>query len=106
MVIRQVLSQLTKAALIQSRPGAGGGIVLSKRPEDITLRGIYAAISDSAGLVLGLHPGECNDGVSIMPIVADYLNELFSDAEQAFLAKLETVSIQDLTQEIVNRLKQ
>ncbi len=104
VVIRRVLSQLKKAGLIESRPGAGGGSVLSKPPAEITLRDAYAAISDDAGTVLGRHPGHCGEGVSITPVIAEYLNELFVDAEQALLNSLGSVSVLELTQEIGKRL--
>lgn len=79
VVIRRVLLQLKKAGLIVSRPGAEGGSVLAKPPEDISLRDAYSAITNVSGTVLGRHPGQCNAGVSIAPIIADYLNELLAD---------------------------
>ena len=104
VVIRRVLSQLKKAGLIAGRSGVGGGSVLSKPAEEITLADAYTAIVDDAGTVLGRHPGHCADGVSITPIIAEYLNEIFEDAEQALLKNLSAVSINDLTQEIRKRL--
>lgn len=105
VVIRRVLSQLKKAGLIASRPGAGGGSVLAKSPEMITLRDAYAAIADRTGSVLGRHPGHCAEGVSITPIIADYLNELFQDAEQELLKSLGSISVLELTKEIGKRLE-
>lgn len=104
VVIRRVLSQLKKAGLVASRPGAGGGSVLAKPAEAITLRDAYRAISDEKDSVLGRHPGRCKDGESVTPIIADYLNELFKDAEQALLAKLGSVSVLELTREIGKRM--
>jgi len=104
VVIRRVLSQLKKAGLIAGRPGAGGGSVLAKPAEEISLRDAYSAISDDTSSVLGRHPGRCKDGESVTPIIADYLNELFVDAEQALLAKLGSVSVLELTQEIGKRM--
>lgn len=104
VVIRRVLSQLKKAGLIASRPGAGGGSVLAKSADTITLRDAYLAISDEFGTVLGRHPGHCGEGVSITPVIADYLNELFKEAEQALLNNLGSVNIFELTQEIGRRL--
>lgn len=104
VVIRRVLSQLKKAGLIASRPGAGGGSVLAKSPNEITLRDAYAAISDDTGTVLGRHPGNCKDGVSITPVIAEYLNELFVDAEQALLKNLESVTVMTFTEELGKRM--
>jgi len=104
VVIRRVLSQLKKAGLVASRPGSGGGSVLAKPANTITLRDAHTAISDDTRTVLGRHPGHCGNYVSITPIIADYLNELFQDAEQALLKSLRAVNILNLTQEIKKRL--
>ena len=104
VVIRRVLSQLKKAGLVASRPGAGGGSVLAKSADTITIRDAYLAISDDSETMLGRHPGHCGEGVSITPIIADYLNELFQDAETALLNNLGSVSILELTHEIGRRL--
>ncbi|GAA6209606.1 Rrf2 family transcriptional regulator [Cognatishimia sp. WU-CL00825] len=105
VVIRRVLSRLKKAGLISGRAGAGGGSVLSKSPEKITLRDAYEAISDEASPVLVRHRGHCDDGAEIGPVIADYLNELSRDAELAMLRSLEAVNVNDLTKEIGKRLK-
>lgn len=104
VVIRRVLSQLKKAGLIASRRGAGGGSILAKPAEQITLRDAYLAVADDSGTVLGRHRGHCEDDVSITPIIAEYLNELLVDAEQALLNNLGSVNIFELTQEIGKRL--
>ena len=105
VVIRRVLSQLKKAGLVEGRPGAGGGSILSKSPEKITLRDAHDAIFSEAGTVLVRHRGKCDDGVEIGPAIADYLNELSQDAEQVMLKSLEAVNISELTLEIGRRVK-
>lgn len=104
VVIRRVLAQLKKAGLIVSRPGVGGGSVLAKSPEEITLCDAYMAVNDDMGTVLVRRPGHCKDGVSIAPVIAEYLNELSDDAEQALRAKLSTITVSELTLEIGKRL--
>jgi len=105
VVIRRVLSQLKKAGLILGRPGVGGGSILSKSPEKITLRDAYEAISGEAGTAFVRHRAQCDDGVAIGPVIAGYLNELSRDAEQAMLKNLDAVSIHELTKEIGRRVK-
>lgn len=104
VVIRRVLAKLKKAGLTDSRPGVGGGSVLAKPAHKITLLAAYTAITDDHTTVLARHPGNCGDGIDIAPMIAEYLNELFEEAEQALLKKLGAVNIADLTQEINNRV--
>lgn len=104
VVIRRTLAKLKQAGLVKSKPGAGGGSVLAKPSAEITLRDAYTAVADDAKTVLSRHPGNCGEGIDIAPVIADYLNELFEDAEQALLKNLEAVNISELTQEIGKRL--
>lgn len=104
VVIRRVLAKLKRAGLVKSKSGAGGGSILAKPPSEITLRDAYTAITDDASTVLVRQPGGCKDGIDIAPVIAEYFNELFEDAEQALLKTLSSVNISDLTQEISKRL--
>ncbi len=45
VVIRRLLSQLTKSALVTTTRGKAGGVQLSKEPQQITLKDIYLALS-------------------------------------------------------------
>ncbi|MDA5092560.1 Rrf2 family transcriptional regulator [Aliiroseovarius sp. KMU-50] len=105
VVIRRVLSQLKKAGLIESRPGAGGGSILARPPEKISLRDAYGAVDDGSGGFLFRPRGQCREGVDIAPIIGEYLNELAVDAKETLLQSLEKVSIADLTSEIGNRIR-
>lgn len=104
VVIRRVLAQLKKAGLVKSRPGVGGGSALAKGPKEITLRDAYTAVTADTDTMLARHPGQCGEGVDIAPVIADYLNELFAEAERALLENLGSVNVSDLTQEIGKRL--
>jgi Rrf2 family protein len=105
VVIRRVLSQLKKAGLVKSRRGVGGGSILAKPANEITLRDAYLAINEDTSTLLARHSGSCGDGIDIAPVIAEYLNELFEDAEQTLLKNLGAVNVSDLTQEICKRLK-
>ena len=54
VVIRRVLAQLKRAGLIESRPGAGGGSILARDAETITLRDAYEAVTTDDNTVLAL----------------------------------------------------
>lgn len=103
VVIRRVLAQLKKADLVKSRKGVGGGSVLAKPADEITLRDAYTAVTQDTDSFLTRHPSHCEDGLDITPIIAEYLNELFVDAENALLQSLESATVFDLTQEIARR---
>jgi Rrf2 family protein len=45
VVIRRLLSQLTKAHLVSTTRGKAGGVKLAKEPQAITLKDIYVALS-------------------------------------------------------------
>jgi hypothetical protein len=61
-------------------------------------------VTDEADTVLARYPGQCSEDIDIAPVIAQYLNELFADAEQALLENLGSVNVSDLTQEIGKRL--
>lgn len=105
VVVRRVLAQLKRAGLIESRSGSGGGSILAQAPEQITLRDAYAAVTTDENKMLVRHPAECEEGVDIVPVIAEYLNELFADAEEALLHTLGSVSVAELTREIGNRVE-
>jgi len=105
VVVRRVLAQLKKAGLIESRTGAGGGSVLAKSAREITLLDAYKAVTDDSSTFLSRHPSHCEDGFDITPVIAEYLNELFEDAEKALFQNLASASVLDLTTEIAKRFE-
>ena len=92
VVVRRVLSKLSQANLIETRRGAGGGSVLTRKPTMINLRQVYEAICDNPEL-LRRHPGE-NTGVA--QVLAGYINDLYALAEEALLKKLESVTVSEM----------
>lgn len=67
--VRRVLAPLVRARLVAGREGGGGGYVLARRPEEITLEEVYAALDE--GPLLALHPrtpnARCPVGAGITP---------------------------------------
>jgi Rrf2 family protein len=45
VVIRRLLSQLTKSSLVETTRGKSGGVQLAKEPNQITLKDVYLALS-------------------------------------------------------------
>ncbi|MEM8709693.1 MAG: Rrf2 family transcriptional regulator [Planctomycetota bacterium] len=102
VVLRRVLAKLQRAGLVETRRGVGGGSVLARDPEKMNLREVYEAVTEEADL-LPRHPGANQAGVA--PIVADYVNELYEEAELALLGRLEQVSVAQMDQVLGARIR-
>ena len=93
VVLRRVLAKLHRAGLVESRRGVGGGSVLSRDPAEINMREAYEALSDKTEL-LRRPPAGC--ARTIGPVIAEYIGELYADAEHALLLKLEAVTVAEM----------
>ncbi|MFO0554633.1 MAG: Rrf2 family transcriptional regulator [Polyangiaceae bacterium] len=105
VVIRRVLAQLASAGLVASRRGAGGGTVLARDPQRITLRHVYEAVEEGDREILGRHASDVGKACDVAPLIAAYLDELYQDAEEALLRKLESVTVGAMAAEIVDRMR-
>ncbi len=56
--LEQILNKLRKADLIMSRKGPGGGYLLSKRPEDISIASILNELEGPFAITSCLDPSE------------------------------------------------
>ncbi len=92
VVVRRLLSKLSQAGLVETRRGVGGGSVLAREPSKINLRQIYNAVSENSQL-LGRHPG---DESGVAQVLADYINDLYAQAEESLMKKLESVSVEQM----------
>ena len=101
VVLRRVLAKLKRAGLVQTQRGVGGGSVLARDAGSITLREVYEAIADEMKLMPPFS-GHCCGPVA--PVLASYVNELFAEAEQALLAKLEAVTVAKMDEEVRQRV--
>lgn len=105
VVVRRVLAQLNRRGLIESRRGVGGGSVLARPAEEITMRDAYTAVAAEDGTLLPRHPGAFSRGSAVVPIIAGYLNELYAGAEEALLESLEAVTVAQLVQTVQDRAR-
>jgi Rrf2 family protein len=90
-LIRRLMSQLAKAGLTTSQLGTGGGALLARPGDTITLLDVYRAV-DEEGVVFGLHPDPnpaCPVGRNIQPV----LKVQMLAAETAMLAQLAQTTI-------------
>ena len=56
--LEQILNKLRKAALIESKKGPGGGYILNKNPEDISILEILKELEGPIALTSCLNPSE------------------------------------------------
>ncbi|MEO1525109.1 MAG: Rrf2 family transcriptional regulator [Planctomycetota bacterium] len=92
VVVRRVSAKLCRAGLIETRRGIGGGSLLTRDPSKINLRQVYEAIADRPEL-LGRHPGEESGAAKVL---AEYINEIYDEAEEALMRKLESVTVKQM----------
>lgn len=105
VVVRRVLTQLKAAGLVDSRRGVGGGTVLARDPAEITLRMVYEAVEAHDCEMIGRHANEVGAGCTVAPIIADYLDELYADAEEALRRRLELVTVAQMAQSVMDRVR-
>lgn len=105
VVIRRVLGQLKLAGIIDTRRGAGGGSVLSRPPREITLRAVYEAVQDEGCGIIGRHAGALGEHCPVAPVIAEYLNTLYVDAEEALKRTLGEVTVDAMSREVMMRVR-
>ena len=101
VVLRRVLSKLQRAGLVETRRGAHGGSVLARPAKDINLRQAYEALY-ARPQILTRHPTSCRERIPV--VVGEFINELFGDAEEALLQRLESVTVERMDRTVRSRL--
>ncbi|WP_115572243.1 Rrf2 family transcriptional regulator [Xanthomonas campestris] len=98
VVVRGLLSRLTAAGLTTSQLGAGGGALLAKPAEQITLLDIYRAVENTELFAVHRTPPceNCAVGGNILPALQPVLQR----AQQAMEAQLAAVSVAQLATDV------
>jgi len=97
-VIRRLLQQLTKAGMTTSQMGAGGGALLARPAEKISLLDVYRAI-DEASTLFPVHADpnlQCPVGRNIQAA----LRHRYSEAERAMEAQLSLTTIAEMANDV------
>ena len=103
VVVRRILALLTRHGLAQAQKGQGGGSLLTRTPERITLYDIYQAIE--AGPLFQVpclsEQHECAIGRNVGPA----LNKILTRAESGLLEQLKAVTLAEVIQKVEKRIK-
>lgn len=100
-LIRRLLTMLAQAGLTTSQLGAGGGALLARAPEDITLLEVYRAVEDPQ--LFGLHREEPNPACMVGRNIQQVLRGIMDDAQRAMEASLAARTVADTFSDVVRR---
>ena len=102
-LIRRLLSQLARAGLTTSQMGTGGGALLARRADEITLLDVYRAVDEDRD-VIPLHPApnpQCPVGRNIHSVLEGRIDA----AERALQAELARTTVADLAGDVARRVR-
>lgn len=100
-LIRRLLTMLAQAGLTTSQLGAGGGALLARAPEDITLLEVYRAVEDPQ--LFGLHREEPNPACMVGRNIQQVLRGIMDDAQRAMEASLAARTVADTFSDVMRR---
>ncbi|MFQ5616876.1 MAG: Rrf2 family transcriptional regulator [Anaerolineales bacterium] len=100
VVIRRILSPLRKAGLVNVQPGVGGGAILARRPEQITLRDVYRIVGEELFSYGSRKKNPfCICNRNLEPV----LTGVFQNAQNALENALAETTVAQIAQEIETR---
>ena len=94
VVIRRLMTELEKAALVNSISGRSGGFILGREPSTITLADIYLAIEGEN--VFRMHTTDPNSKCPVAQQLKAVLCGPFKAAESALSSSLSNTSLHDV----------
>ena len=100
-VIRRILSMLNRAGITTAQMGHGGGSLLARAPERVSLRDVYRAVEEPDLFATPRCPPDetCPIGGHIRAVLGRHTGR----AEAALEKELATTSLADLAGEIAER---
>jgi Rrf2 family protein len=103
VVVRRIIGALRNAGLVTVQPGVGGGALLAREPEGITLLDVYRAVEDEDLFALHAQPpcSSCHVGGNIQQV----LQSVFHDARAAMERELEAVTIRQVFESVAERVR-
>lgn len=98
-LIRRLLTMLANAGLTASQLGAGGGALLAREPESITLLEVYHAVDDAQ--LFAMHREEPNPACMVGRHIQHTLRGIIDDAQRAMEASLAARTLADVVDDLV-----
>lgn len=98
IVVRRLVAKLVEHGLVKSFRGKTGGVELARRAEEITLRDIYEATTDSPLVAVSNKPALKSCAVSCA--MGKILEEVTSGLENRSLEYLQGIKVSDLAKKI------
>ena len=89
--LENILAELRRAGIVQSRRGAAGGYALARPPEDVSLADIIRAVEGPLANVRGLSPDELE-----YPGAAAQLRDVWVALRASVRSVLEQVTLADV----------
>ena len=94
VVVRRILAMLSKAGLVTTQEGAGGGVRLAKPAKQIHLRAVYEAVEPNS--LFALHPQDPNPLCPVGSTIQSALASTLDAAEAAIRGSLSRTTVADL----------
>jgi len=103
-VIRQILMRLSEAGLVRSQMGPGGGSLLAKAADEITLLDVWKATEDEQVVCMPRNEpsGSCCVGQNIL----DALGQLDHDLQEALKGALGSKTLEQFGSQVVKTCDQ
>ena len=96
--IRRILSDLSRAGLTTSQLGKGGGALLARGPKKISMLDVYQAV-EREGIVALRKARARQSSDSVSSSLEPVLRNIAGDAEAAFFAALDGVSLKQVVRQ-------
>lgn len=103
VVLRRLLAGLRETGLIASEKGHGGGWVMAAPLERVTLHDVHLALGSPALVSLGFR--EDQPECLVAQVVNDSLRAALQEAEAALLARLDGITLAELSHAFNERLE-
>ncbi|MDM0022412.1 Rrf2 family transcriptional regulator [Variovorax saccharolyticus] len=103
VVLRRLMVGLREAGFVMSEKGHGGGWMMVVPLESVTLRDVHTALGAPALVSLGFR--EDRPECLVAQVVNDSLRTAMQQAEASLLARLEGITLAELSRGFDNRLR-
>lgn len=99
VVIRRLLSKLSKSSLVETQLGKNGGVRLKKAPSEITLKDIYESLYEKS--LISASAKEANKKCPISCKMKQITQDIIDHTEQATIKYLESVTLSDIQKQLL-----